>query len=257
MQHMRKSILVLFLSFTILTLLSCTQETTHSFCSMNDSIFMFYRDSALRQYTSPSIKIDAHKLVYDNELGEDADSIITLIDSGTFEGSVHGISKKYSYYVKEHLEVNVTSQVSFTGIKKIHNVLNMSVDSLRIWDGNLMVLLAVDDKERDPYGPYGIHLEDEITERNEDNFPEQYQGNTSSEGTINQKCLAASSESDFSVLNKICNERDENSLVQMINEGRAFVLNKGVHGIIIDRKFGKVQIELSDKIVWVSSEFID
>lgn len=252
-----KILILLFLPFTILTLLSCTQETTHSFCSMNDSIFMFYRDSALRQFTSPSIKINTHKLVYDKELGEDADSIITLIDSGTFVGSVHGISKKYSYYVKEHLEVYVTSQLTFTGIKKIHNVRSVSIDTLRIWDDKLMVLLAIDDKEKDPYGPFGIHLEDEITERDENDYPQQYQGNTSSTGTINQECLAAASESDFTLLNKISNERDESSLIEMINEGRAFVLNKGEHGIILDRKFGKVHIELPDKIVWVSAEFVD
>jgi len=73
----------------------------------------------------------------------------------------------------------------------------------------------------------------------------------------NSQCLSATTEDNFSELNKVCNRKDEASLKQMISAGKVYVLSKNTKATIIESGLAKKKITtVSGLTVWVSSEFL-
>lgn len=73
----------------------------------------------------------------------------------------------------------------------------------------------------------------------------------------NQQCLSATTEDNFSEMNRVCNKKDESSLKQMISVGKVYVLSKNTKAVVVDSGFGKKKITTSNGLnVWVSSEFL-
>jgi hypothetical protein len=74
---------------------------------------------------------------------------------------------------------------------------------------------------------------------------------------IKEECLAAINKSKFSELNKVCNRRDQNALMSMINAGYVKVLNTTDKIEMVDYGFAKSKIKLENgQEYFVANEFI-
>lgn len=77
------------------------------------------------------------------------------------------------------------------------------------------------------------------------------------ETSIKQECLSAVDDDSFDELNKVCNRKDETRLIQMMNEGKVYVIKSYKTGIMKDQKFGKCLVDIEGiGEVWIANEFI-
>lgn len=79
--------------------------------------------------------------------------------------------------------------------------------------------------------------------------------------TVKEECLCASSEDNFTKLNKISSRRDQAALMEMINAKEAFILEKNDRVELVKGGIGKSTVKvlsgkLKGRTVVVSSEFI-
>ncbi len=74
---------------------------------------------------------------------------------------------------------------------------------------------------------------------------------------IKEECLSAVDEESFDELNKVSNRKDETRLIQMMNEGKVYVIKSYKTGIMKDMEFGKCLVDIEGiGEVWIANEFI-
>lgn len=100
-------------------------------------------------------------------------------------------------------------------------------------------------------------IQSEVKIENNKELTTQKSVGTAGAWRIKEECLAAINESKFSDLNKVCNRRDQNALMSMINAGHVKVLNTTDKIEMVDYGFAKSKIKLENgQEYFVANEFI-